>query len=324
MLAARRSRPALHPQESRMPLLRTGDLDLYHQVVGEGDPLVLVHGSWSDHTSWQPAIEADLRASFRVVTYDRRGHGKSEAGPGQGTRRQDEDDLEALIERLGPASAHVAGSSFGGSIALGLAARSSRSCSAASRSTSPRSSRSWPTTRTRWDNCARRKPRWTPYSPISARASTGRAHGSSWRRSPWDPAPGTGCPPPCARRSCTTRPPGWTSSPTPTGRRSIPTPSPGAPHRYCSAEAPRALCGWRRSSTGWPWPCHGCGGRPSKGRDTFPTSPIRGGTSPPSPASSGRPEARAPPLVGTVGSDRRSLFAPGSPTGRRSEGGRVS
>jgi pimeloyl-ACP methyl ester carboxylesterase len=106
-----------------VPLLRTGDLDLYHQVVGEGDPLVLVHGSWSDHTSWQPAIEADLRASFRVVTYDRRGHGKSEAGPGQGTRRQDENDLEALIERLGPAPAHVAGSSFGGSIALGLAAR---------------------------------------------------------------------------------------------------------------------------------------------------------------------------------------------------------
>ncbi|MGW4975709.1 alpha/beta fold hydrolase [Streptomyces mirabilis] len=64
-----------------MPVLRTGDLDLYHQVVGEGDPLVLVHGSWSDHTSWQPAIEADLRPSFRVVTYDRRGHGKSEAGP---------------------------------------------------------------------------------------------------------------------------------------------------------------------------------------------------------------------------------------------------
>lgn len=81
-----------------MPLLRTGDLDLYHQVVGEGDPLVLVHGSWSDHTSWQPAIEV-------------------------GTRRKDEDDLEALIERLGPAPAHVAGSSFGGSIALGLAAR---------------------------------------------------------------------------------------------------------------------------------------------------------------------------------------------------------
>ncbi|MFC7258595.1 alpha/beta fold hydrolase [Streptomyces lutosisoli] len=106
-----------------MPLLRTGDLNLYYQVAGEGDPLVFVHGSWNDHTSWQPAIEADIRSSFRVISYDRRGHGQSEAGPGQGIRRQDEDDLEALIERLGPAPAHVAGNSFGAAITLGLAAR---------------------------------------------------------------------------------------------------------------------------------------------------------------------------------------------------------
>ncbi|MET9382144.1 alpha/beta hydrolase [Streptomyces sp. NPDC002928] len=43
--------------------------------------------------------------------------------PGQGTRRQDEDDLAALIEGLGNAPAHVAGVSFGASIILGLAAR---------------------------------------------------------------------------------------------------------------------------------------------------------------------------------------------------------
>ncbi|MER5729895.1 alpha/beta hydrolase [Streptomyces sp. NPDC002138] len=106
-----------------MPFLRAGDLNLYYEVVGEGEPLVFVHGSWSDHTSWQPAIEADVRASFRVLSYDRRGHGRSEAGTGQGTRRQDEDDLAALIEQLGPAPAHVAGNSFGASTALGLAAR---------------------------------------------------------------------------------------------------------------------------------------------------------------------------------------------------------
>lgn len=106
-----------------MPLLRVADLNLSYQVVGEGDPLVLVHGSWNDHTSWQPAIDADVRSSIRVVTYDRRGHGQSGAGPGQGTRRQDEDDLEALIERLGPAPAHVAGNSFGAAITLGPAAR---------------------------------------------------------------------------------------------------------------------------------------------------------------------------------------------------------
>lgn len=106
-----------------MPLLRAGGTALYYEVVGEGEPLVFVHGSWTDHTSWQPAIEADIRASFRVISYDRRGHSRSEAVSGQGTRRQDEDDLQALIEQLGPAPAHVAGNSFGAIITLGLAAR---------------------------------------------------------------------------------------------------------------------------------------------------------------------------------------------------------
>ncbi|MEV3991077.1 alpha/beta hydrolase [Streptomyces sp. NPDC049837] len=106
-----------------MPQVRADDVNLYYEAVGEGEPLVLVHGSWNDHKSWQPAIEADLRASFTVITYDRRGHGRSETAPGQGTRRQDEDDLATLIEQLGPAPAHVAGNSFGTSIVLGLAAR---------------------------------------------------------------------------------------------------------------------------------------------------------------------------------------------------------
>ncbi|MGW8767249.1 alpha/beta fold hydrolase [Streptomyces sp. NPDC055815] len=106
-----------------MPQVRANDVNLAYETVGEGEPLVLVHGSWSDRTSWQAAIDADIRASFTVVAYDRRGHGDSEAVPGQGTRRQDEDDLAALIEGLGHAPAHVAGSSFGASIVLGLAAR---------------------------------------------------------------------------------------------------------------------------------------------------------------------------------------------------------
>ncbi|RVU22318.1 alpha/beta hydrolase [Streptomyces antnestii] len=105
-----------------MPQVHANSVNLFYETVGDGEPLVLVHGSWNDHTSWQPAIEADLRASFTVVSYDRRGHGESEKVPGQGTRRQDEDDLAALIEELGHAPAHVAGNSFGASVVLGLAA----------------------------------------------------------------------------------------------------------------------------------------------------------------------------------------------------------
>lgn len=54
-----------------MPQVRADSVNLYYEVIGEGTPLVLVHASWNDHKSWQPAIEADLSASFTVVSYDR-------------------------------------------------------------------------------------------------------------------------------------------------------------------------------------------------------------------------------------------------------------
>ena len=105
-----------------MPRRRVNDVELFYEVAGEGEPLVLVHGSWDDHTTWQGVVPA-LAESFRAVTYDRRGHSRSERPSGQGSRREDEDDLAALLEALDCAPAHVAGNSFGASIALGLAAR---------------------------------------------------------------------------------------------------------------------------------------------------------------------------------------------------------
>jgi pimeloyl-ACP methyl ester carboxylesterase len=101
---------------------RINGVDLFYELAGSGDPLVLVHGSWVDHTSWQLVVP-HLARYFRVLTYDRRGHSLSERPLGQGSRREDEEDLAALMESLDLAPAHVVGNSFGGSIALGLAAR---------------------------------------------------------------------------------------------------------------------------------------------------------------------------------------------------------
>src|SRR5262245_34120568 len=68
-------------------------------------------------------VEPELTPSYRVLSYDRRGHGASGDSPQAGTRRDDEDDLAALIEGRGLAPAHVVANSFGASITLGLAAR---------------------------------------------------------------------------------------------------------------------------------------------------------------------------------------------------------
>jgi pimeloyl-ACP methyl ester carboxylesterase len=105
-----------------MPTIEVNGVDLYYESQGEGPPLVLVHGSWVDHTNWQETA-ALLADSYRVITYDRRGHSRSERPDGPTRRRENEDDLAALIEALGCAPAHVAANSYGGLIALGLAAR---------------------------------------------------------------------------------------------------------------------------------------------------------------------------------------------------------
>jgi pimeloyl-ACP methyl ester carboxylesterase len=104
-----------------MPISRVNGVQIYWEIAGDGaDPLVLVHGSWGDHENWASVVPA-LSRSFRVLTYDRRGHSRSERPPGQGSVGDDVADLASLLEELGHAPAHVVGSSFGASIVLRLA-----------------------------------------------------------------------------------------------------------------------------------------------------------------------------------------------------------
>ncbi|TMK54544.1 MAG: alpha/beta fold hydrolase, partial [Actinobacteria bacterium] len=67
-----------------MAIARVNGIELYYEVSGSGEPLVLVHGSWGDHHNWDPVV-VPLAESFRVVTYDRRGHSASERSAKQGS-----------------------------------------------------------------------------------------------------------------------------------------------------------------------------------------------------------------------------------------------
>lgn len=115
----------LHPRESGqgiiVPTSTINQVRIYWEITGDGDPLVLVHGSWGDHTNWAPVVP-ELSRSFRVLTYDRRGHSRSERPAGQDSVRDDVRDLAGLLEESGHAPAHIVGNSFGASIVLRLAA----------------------------------------------------------------------------------------------------------------------------------------------------------------------------------------------------------
>ncbi|MGJ3237073.1 MAG: alpha/beta fold hydrolase [Anaerolineae bacterium] len=103
-----------------MPTTQINETQLKYIKQGQGDPLVLVHGSWDDHHTWD-MIVPDLSQTFQVLTYDRRGHSQSERPETQDSIMDDVADLANLIEEVGLAPAHVSGQSFGGSIALRLA-----------------------------------------------------------------------------------------------------------------------------------------------------------------------------------------------------------
>jgi pimeloyl-ACP methyl ester carboxylesterase len=104
-----------------MPIAEFNGAQLHYQRSGAGEPLVLVHGSWVDGGVWSGVLPL-LTRSFEVIAYDRRGHSRSSCPPGQGSVRDDVDDLASLIESLELGPAHVGGASMGGSIALRLAA----------------------------------------------------------------------------------------------------------------------------------------------------------------------------------------------------------
>jgi pimeloyl-ACP methyl ester carboxylesterase len=105
-----------------MSVVRVNGVELYYQLSGSGQPLVLVHGSWGDHHDWDRVVPG-FAESFQVLTFDRRGHSRSEQPPGQGSVCEDADDLAALIDQLDFVPAHVAGNSFGASIVLRAAIR---------------------------------------------------------------------------------------------------------------------------------------------------------------------------------------------------------
>ena len=102
-----------------MAISTINGVELYYEVAGTGECLVLTHGSWTDGTGWAPV--ADLLAEqYRVVVWDRRGHSRSQAGAGPGSRAQDAADLAGLIEVVSGEPVHVAGNSYGANITLTL------------------------------------------------------------------------------------------------------------------------------------------------------------------------------------------------------------
>jgi len=105
-----------------MPHVSTNDIATFYEGTGRGPPVVLIHGHTLDLRMWDPQVPPLVDAGYRVIRYDVRGHGRSEA-PATGYTYQNYSlDLRDLLDRLHiDAPAHLVGLSMGGGIALQFA-----------------------------------------------------------------------------------------------------------------------------------------------------------------------------------------------------------
>jgi non-heme chloroperoxidase len=92
----------------------SGNIDIYYEDHGSGNPVVLIHGYPLSGASWEKQATALLNAGYRVITYDRRGFGKSS----QPTTGYNYDtfagDLQKLVTELKLSDFTLVGFSMGG------------------------------------------------------------------------------------------------------------------------------------------------------------------------------------------------------------------
>jgi 3-oxoadipate enol-lactonase len=95
---------------------------MFYMEAGAGDPLVLVMGFGGDHLAWGLQIPA-FAAKYRVIAFDNRGVGQSDAPDVPYSTAMMADDAVGLMDGLGIERAHVCGVSMGGMIAQEIALR---------------------------------------------------------------------------------------------------------------------------------------------------------------------------------------------------------
>ena len=103
-------------------LARINGLDTYYTVEGRGEPVVLLHGWGASSQSLAPLCAA-LADAFRVLAVDLPGFGWSQAPPAAWGTAEYAGPVELLLQEAGVGRAALVGHSFGGRIAISLAAR---------------------------------------------------------------------------------------------------------------------------------------------------------------------------------------------------------
>jgi pimeloyl-ACP methyl ester carboxylesterase len=98
--------------------VRINDIDIFYEIEGAGEPLVLLHGGTGCHENWIHAGGETFAREYTVIKPDARGHGKTNNPQSTITHRQCALDTLGLLDHLGISKCRAIGLSMGGNILL--------------------------------------------------------------------------------------------------------------------------------------------------------------------------------------------------------------
>jgi len=105
-----------------MPEIELNGTSIYYEDTGDGHPFVFIHGGGLESGSWH-SQKAFFSKRYRVITYDIRGHGRTEVPDISYSMDDYVEDLRQLLDHLAIQRTYLAGLSMGGYIALSFTLR---------------------------------------------------------------------------------------------------------------------------------------------------------------------------------------------------------
>ncbi len=105
-----------------MPTVHANGIDMYYEVQGSGEPLVLIPYTSADQACYAFQV-ADYANHFSCYSVDLRGAGLTDKPDGEYTTELYADDISAFMQAVGIERAHVSGVSLGGAIGMWLAGK---------------------------------------------------------------------------------------------------------------------------------------------------------------------------------------------------------